>query len=108
MFSFIVLGFLILIVCFLIPVIYCFFQDIKNNNHKLVEVGDSSYFVTGCSMPEKHGLMKVQPLEFWDIRDSHPLFVSSVKYFTVDQGNEVCTLSVTPGENIHIILSALY
>ena len=35
-------------------------------------------------------------------------FVSSVKFFTIDQGSEVCTLSGTPGKNIHIILSALY
>lgn len=34
MLSFIVSGFLILIMCSLIPVIYYFFQDIKNNNHK--------------------------------------------------------------------------
>ena len=34
MFSFIVLGFLILVMCFLIPIIYYFFQDIKNNSHK--------------------------------------------------------------------------
>ena len=34
MFSFIVFGFLILVMCFLIPIIYYFFQDIKNNNHK--------------------------------------------------------------------------
>ena len=27
-------------------------------------------------------------------------FETSVKYFTVDQGNEGCTLSGTPGENI--------
>ena len=26
-------------------------------------------------------------------------FVSSVKKFTIDQDNEVCTLSVTPGKN---------
>ena len=35
-------------------------------------------------------------------------FETSVKFFTVDQGSEVCTLSGTPGENIYIILSALY
>ena len=35
-------------------------------------------------------------------------FVLSVKYFTIDQGNDVCTLSGTPGKNIHIILSVLY
>ena len=35
-------------------------------------------------------------------------FEMSVKYFTVDQGSEVCTLSGTPGKNIHIILSVLY
>ena len=27
-------------------------------------------------------------------------FETSVKYFTVDQGNDVCTLFGTPGENI--------
>ena len=26
-------------------------------------------------------------------------FETSVKYFTVDQGSEVCTLSCTPGKN---------
>ena len=35
-------------------------------------------------------------------------FETSAKYFTIDQGNDVCTLSFTPGENIHTILSALY
>ena len=35
-------------------------------------------------------------------------FETSVKKFTIDHSNEVCTLSSTPGENIHIILSALY
>ena len=35
-------------------------------------------------------------------------FVLSVKYFTIDPGSEVCTLSFTPGKNIHIILSVLY
>ena len=35
-------------------------------------------------------------------------FETSVRFFTVDQGNDVCTLSYTPGKNIHIILSALY
>ena len=35
-------------------------------------------------------------------------FETSVKFFTVASGNDVCTLSSTPGENIHIILSALY
>ena len=34
MLSFIVFGFLILAMCFLIPIIYYFFQDIKNNDHK--------------------------------------------------------------------------
>ena len=35
-------------------------------------------------------------------------FETSVNFFTVDPDNEVCTLSVTPWKNIHIILSALY
>ena len=35
-------------------------------------------------------------------------FETSVKKFTVDQDNDVCTLSVTPWKNIYIILSALY
>ena len=26
-------------------------------------------------------------------------FETSVRFFTVDQGNDVCTLSLTPGEN---------
>ena len=35
-------------------------------------------------------------------------FETSVKYFTVDQGSEVCTLSRTEIELFYIILSALY
>ena len=35
-------------------------------------------------------------------------FETSVKYFTVDQGNEVCTLFGAQIELFHIILSALY
>ena len=52
-------------------------------------MGNSNYFVIGCDMPEKHELVKVQPL-----------FVLSVKYFTVDHVSEICTLSFTHGENI--------
>ena len=35
-------------------------------------------------------------------------FVSSVKFFTVDHGNGVCTLSDAQIELFYIILSALY
>ena len=48
------------------------------------------------------------PVIYRLIQDFQPLLILSVKYFTVDHGSEVCTLSFTPGKNIHIILSALY
>ena len=35
-------------------------------------------------------------------------FETSVRFFTVDQGSDVCTLSYTEIELFYIILSALY
>ena len=60
-----------------------------------MEVGDSNYFVIGCSMPKKHEFVKVQPLGFRGTQDFQPLFVLSVKYFTIDHVSEICTLSYT-------------
>jgi len=61
-----------------------------------VEVGNGNYFVIGCSMSKKHRLLKVLPLEFRGTQDFQPLFVLSVKYFTVDHISEICTLLYTP------------
>lgn len=57
---------------------------------------NSNYFIIDCSISKKYKLVKVQQLEFWSVQDFQPLFILSVKYFTIDHGSEVCTLPYTP------------
>lgn len=44
----------------------------------------------------------------WSVQDFQPLFILSVKYFTIDHGSEVCTLLSTEIGFFYIILSVLY
>ena len=66
-----------------------------------VEVYNGNYFAVDCRVPKEHKF--VEDAVVPDRSGLQPLFISlyfSVKYFTVDHGSEVCTLSVTHEEKL--------